>query len=83
MVAPEPLRRVTLEVTVQDVDPDLLGILTGGVMGNPPAPTFGIHVAYPARRRTLWEWLRRRPRHYAGAVYFPAVSLGDPDADPA
>lgn len=73
---PETATSYTMEVSLRDVDPDLLGILTGGVIGgNPPEPTFSIHVTYPvtypARRRTFWEWLRRKPKHHAGAVYLP------------
>jgi hypothetical protein len=73
----DTMKSVTLNVEFQQVDPDLLGILTGGVMGNPPAPTFEIDVAYPARRRTFWEWLRHKPKHHAGFVYMPSVRLAE------
>lgn len=69
-----------MEVTFGDVDPEVLGILTGGALGTPPEPTFSVEVAVPARRRTFWEWLRRKPRHLAAFYYIPQARL-DPRTD--
>ena len=69
----------TTEVSFNSVDPDVLGILTGGVMGNPPAPEFSIHATYPPRRRTFWEWLRRKPKHLGGSVFVPNARMARED----
>jgi hypothetical protein len=60
-------RRYTLEFAVATVDPDLLGLLTGGAVGTPPPPSFSLDVAYPIKR-TFWQWLTRRPRQYRRVV---------------
>jgi hypothetical protein len=65
----------TMEVKVNEVDPDLLGILTGGAFGTPPSAEFSLNVFTPARRRTFWEWLRRKPKHHAVHTYFPRVKM--------
>lgn len=67
----EALRRFTIGMSFNAVDPDVLGLLTGGVMGNPVGPTVSLETYTPARRRTLWEWLRRRPKHYAAYTFIP------------
>lgn len=58
---------VQVEVTFAQVDPKVLGILTGGVMGEKPAPTFSVEVVSPVRR-TFWQWLRRKPRQHRRIV---------------
>lgn len=50
----------TLDLTFAYPDPDLLGLLTGGVIRTPPPPTFAVEVVTPIKR-TFWQWLRRRP----------------------
>lgn len=69
------LKPLTVEVQFANPSPEVLGILTGGVMGEKPADTFSLDVFTPARRRTFWEWLRRKPKHLASATYFPNVRL--------
>lgn len=81
MFAFDWLKPLVFEVEFQDVDPESLGILTGGVMGTPPAPTFSLDVTVPARRRTFWEWLRRRPRHLATRYFIPNARLAQEEGD--
>lgn len=69
---------ITLDMTFGDVDPALLGILTGGVMGTPPEPTFALEVYTPIKR-TFWQWLRRKPRLW-NYVCIPNATMGEPDA---
>lgn len=69
------LQPLTVEMTFKDVDPEVLGILTGGVMGSPSAPEFSIEVHSSGRRRTFWEWLRRKPRHLPYHAYIPHARL--------
>lgn len=68
---------ISLDLTFNEVDPELLGILTGGFMGTPPAPTFSIEAFIPARRRTFWEWLRRKPKHLAHSILIPHARLAE------
>jgi hypothetical protein len=52
---------ITVEMTMVDVDPAVLGILTGGVLGTTPKPTFAVEVHAPVKR-TFWQWLTRKPK---------------------
>lgn len=56
------------EFTFAEVDHDLLGLLTGGALGNPSPPhSIEIYQRTPVRRRAwrvVWEWLARKPRQY-------------------
>lgn len=70
---------ITIDFTLQDVDPEVLGILTGGVMGTKPEPTFSLEVKYPVKR-TFWQWLRRKPRLW-NHVYIPNATMGEVDSD--
>lgn len=54
---------MTVEMTFAAVDPAVLGILTGGVIGTPPPATFALEAVVPIKR-TFWQWLRRRPRQH-------------------
>jgi hypothetical protein len=82
---PEPYRqaepvtekRLSMEVTFAAVNPELMGILTGGVMGTSPAPTFSLEAVVPVRR-TFWQWLRRRPRQHMRYV-IPNARLTTPE----
>lgn len=58
---------ITMEVAFTDVDPEALGLLTGGVMGTMPESTFSIAVNYPVKR-TFWQWLRRKPKQWHRVV---------------
>lgn len=69
---------ITMEMTFHDVDPELLGVITGGVMGTPPSPTFSVTINSPVKR-TFWQWLRRRPRRWQ-QIYIPHATMGEPDA---
>jgi hypothetical protein len=76
-----PLKRMTMEMTMQDVDPGLLALLTGSTMedgGPPPMQSMTITGEHPAKRRTLWEWLRRRPKHepVPYSYHYPNVKIG-------
>lgn len=64
-----------MDITFRSVDPELLGLLTGGVMGTPPPPTFAIEVTTLPRGRTFWEWLRRKPRHLGSCTYIPHARM--------
>lgn len=78
-----------VNVEFMGVDPEVLAMLTGMEVVDgefvpvPPDRTFAVEVNYPGRRRTLWEWLRRKPRHYPGGVLIPHATLinttGDTD----
>lgn len=76
---PFPLRdfeqTFEMELTLLDVNPELLGILTGGVMGTPPPPTFAIDINSPVKR-TFWQWLRRKPRQWHH-IHIPNATLGE------
>lgn len=71
----------SLEMTFADVDPEGLGLLTGGVMGTAPEPTFSMDiVSRNPVKRTFWQWLRRRPVEYTySRTFFPNVKMADPD----
>lgn len=83
------LKPVAMKFTFTDVDPEALGILTGGVLGTKPEPVFSMNItrpAYPVRRRAwrvVWEWLTRTPRKYhpASHMYFPAVRMAEGEND--
>lgn len=53
---------ILLEVSFNEVDPNVLGIMTGGGLNSEPERTFSLDLFTPARRRTFWEWLRRKPK---------------------
>ena len=63
----------SMDFTLAHPDPDLLGLLTGGALGNPPEPTFAVEMTYPIKR-TFWQWLRRKPRQH-GYLYIPRARL--------
>lgn len=65
---------ITIDFTLQDVDPEVLGILTGGVMGTKPEPTFALEVVAPIKR-TFWQWLRRKPVQHM-RYYIPNATMG-------
>lgn len=71
---PEPIK---MEVTFSEVDPEVLGILTGGVLGTTPQPTFAMEVT-TAIKRKWWEWLLRKPRRYQ-TIYIPNARLETDD----
>lgn len=73
MVLSSDLKPFTMEFTLAEVDPAVLGILTGGVMGSPPEPTFAIEVHAPIKR-TFWQWLRRKPRQWT-RTYIPNATV--------
>lgn len=58
--------RISMQMEFTSVDPTLLGILTGGALGEKPEPTFALEVT-GYHKRKWWQWLLRRPRqryHY-------------------
>ena len=63
----------SVEMTFAAVDPEVLGILTGGALGAPTPPTFSIEVTSPIKR-TFWQWLTRKPRRYQ-TIYIPNARL--------
>lgn len=67
----------SMKVEFGNVDPEVLGILTGGVLGKTPAPTFAIEVISPGRKRTFWEWLRRKPKHLPYHAFIPNARLAE------
>lgn len=71
------LKSVSAEVTFQGVDPEVLGLLTGGVLGSAPEPTFAVEVHAPIKR-TFWQWLRRKPKRWQ-YTYIPHARLTQED----
>jgi hypothetical protein len=73
------LKPITLEVEFQDVNPAVLGILTGGggVYGmrafGSEEPTVSIDFHYPIKR-TFWQWLTRKPKRW-GHTLIPHARL--------
>jgi hypothetical protein len=66
---------LTLDCTFQEVDPEVLGILTDGDFGTAPPATFSLEAVVPVKR-TFWQWLRRRPRQHMRYV-IPNARLAD------
>jgi hypothetical protein len=67
----------SMEVEVKGVDPGVLGLLTGGVLGTPPPPSFSIEVRAPIKR-TFWQWLIRKPCQY-NHYFIPNAVMGEVD----
>jgi len=70
-----PWETVSLEVSFGEVNPEALGLLTGGVLGTPPEPVFSLTVSGPVKR-TFWQWLRRRPKRWQ-TVVIPRATLAE------
>jgi hypothetical protein len=70
-------KRLSMEVTFAAVNPELLGILTGGDLGSAPPATFSLEAVVPVKR-TFWQWLRRRPRQHVRYV-IPDARLATPE----
>lgn len=66
-------KTLSMEMTFGTVNAEALGILTGGVMGTPPPPSFALEMWAPIKR-TFWQWLRRKPRQYT-RYYIPNARL--------
>lgn len=77
----DPKERISMsmEMAFTNVDTEVLGILTGGVLlgKKPPLPTFAIEVCTPIKR-TFWQWLRRKPVQYT-RYYIPHARLVGPE----
>lgn len=69
------LKQITVEFTAHDVDPAVLGILTGGALGTPPPASFAIEMWHPIKR-TFWQWLRRKPRQWQ-RYYIPNARMAE------
>lgn len=78
---------ITMECSFTDVDPDVLALLTGGLMGTLQPRTFALEVIQqiPVRRRAwrvVWEWLTRTPRQYTQHVtYVPHATMAERQDD--
>lgn len=74
--APEPF---TTEVTLMEVDPDLLALFTGSAPRSTHAVEFHYRVPVPRRAwRVVWEWLRRTPRRYTEhSIYIPNAHVSE------
>lgn len=71
------LKPIQVEMTFENVDPEVLGILTGGALGTPPTPTFSLEVTHQIKRK-WWQWLLRRPKRYHRIV-IPNARLATPE----
>ncbi len=78
------IERESLEVTFSGVDPEVLALLSGGELegrslGYRPGPPPARLELWWRPRRTLWQWLRRRPRQRRSVVLGSAeiTSFGD------
>lgn len=68
----EPLvtgKRVSMEISLRDVDPELLALLTGGAIARPQNITI-----QHTKKRTFWQWLRRKPK-VTRTLYLPNARI--------
>lgn len=73
---PFDFRRLTIQCEFDDVDPEVLDILTGGAFvknGVQAQQTFSFEVLTPIKR-TFWQWLRRKPRPVR-RIYIPNAKI--------
>lgn len=75
----------SFELQLQEVDPDLLSLLTGGWVAQDPKlePEFSVEVwSRQPVKRTFWQWLRRSPVEYTTSVhYIPNARFRKPTDD--
>jgi len=72
------LKSLSMEIEFCDVDPDLLHLMTGGVLHPEAQPsTVAVEVSTPVKR-TFWQWLRRKPRQWC-YLYFPNAKVEKDD----
>lgn len=77
---PFEFQPLSIELETREVDPDLLGLLTGGVLGNPlPKPTFAIEVHHPIKR-TFWQWLTRKPKKWR-TIHIPNARISESEGE--
>ncbi len=66
------MERISIDLTVPGVDPEVLALLVGRGL-EPGEPTSAVEIHWRPRR-TLCQWLRRRPREYRSVV-IPAARV--------
>lgn len=65
---------------IEDGSSDAIKALFG-----PPIDTYKVTLNIPARRRTFWEWLTRKPKHVTQTIVIPHARLasqGQIDKEP-
>lgn len=70
--------KLSVGVEFKTLNPELLSLLTGGVLGGEGTEPTGTLVAVykiPVRR-SIWQWLLRRPRQYTTHhMYIPRAKF--------
>lgn len=75
---PTAFESIKMDVQFQEVDPELVALLTGS--GDyKPGTLHSLQVASPVKRK-WWQWLLRRPREYR-YLYLPSVKIGEVSTD--
>lgn len=75
---PMEFKTLSMDVTIADVDPEAIALLTGTGKYT-PGSTHSMTITGPVKR-TFWQWLRRRPRQYR-TTYLPHVTMGEVEFD--
>lgn len=70
--------KLSVDVEFKTPNPELLNLLTGGVLGKEDSePTGSLIAEYKVPlRRSFWQWLFRRPRQYmTHCLYIPRAKF--------
>jgi hypothetical protein len=73
MEIPPTHKKIEIELTKFEVDPELIQILTGSTDWNATNYEAGMTINTPIKR-TFWQWLRRKPIQWS-MTFIPAARV--------